>query len=178
MNTYTTHESDQTPPMTLKRRILAAGGALLLTLAAITAALLTASQSTQPELVISPGAAAAPAPDLKMSITPSKTTPGHSCFTVVNAAFADMGGSNRNCIADEALRSTGFIQSYQVGDGPVAVYGVMPQGKTDSIRIAGSSRVQTEGEMFFMPDVGKVASVRVEANGPTGPWSVDLELPK
>lgn len=66
------------------------------------------------------------------------------------------------------LRSRGLVYSYQIDDGPVTLFGVMPEGfsgvevATATERLASAS----EGRYFVVDNAGK-ALKRVTFTGPT-----------
>lgn len=111
-------------------------------------------------------------------IRPAKLS-GYTCLVAIDPIFAEMGGSNTNCIPTNIMRDQGFVQTYQVGDGPVAVYGIAPEGKGVSIEIGarGTALRGTAGSgLFFERDVPRSATL-VTGSGPGGRWSGRIPFP-
>lgn len=70
------------------------------------------------------------------------------------------------CTSPDKLKTDGLVQSYQVNDGPVTVWGLAPEGAT-SVRADGRL-LDAQVERFFMI-VGKDPSTKmsVEFSGPS-----------
>lgn len=100
---------------------------------------------------------------------------GYQCLTVFSPIFALDGGSVTNCPPPKDFAERGFVQTYQLNDGPVFVYGVAPGAKAADVSLDGKRVPDQSGGFFFAKDVGAGAhDLVMDSGGNTQPVRITV----